>query len=234
MKLRLLSGGAAHALVSALASRFKAETGFEIDGSFGAVGGMKARFLQGDPADILILTRAIIEELAAAGKVSPGSIADLGPVRTAIAVRAGDPAPSVADARALGEALRAADAIYFPDPKLATAGIHFAKVLTKLGIGDDMPGRLRTFPNGATAMRELAASTAARPIGCTQVTEILAIPGLELVGVLPPEFELTTVYTVGVTAQRRQSRGRPQACRAAHRAAGRADPAAGRLRTLTA
>ncbi|MGB0087734.1 MAG: substrate-binding domain-containing protein, partial [Rhodomicrobiaceae bacterium] len=68
------------------------------------------------------------------------------------------------------------------------------------GIGDDVPGRLRTFPNGATAMRELAASTAARPIGCTQVTEILAIPGLQLVGVLPPEFELTTVYTVGVTA----------------------------------
>ncbi|MGB0084287.1 MAG: substrate-binding domain-containing protein, partial [Rhodomicrobiaceae bacterium] len=92
MKLRLLSGGAAHALVGALAPRFKAETGFEIDGSFGAVGGMKARLLEGDPADMLILTRAIIEELAAAGgKVEPGSIADLGPVRTAIAARAGDP-----------------------------------------------------------------------------------------------------------------------------------------------
>src|SRR5262249_29409745 len=136
----------------------------------------------------------------AAGKVSPGSIADLGPVSTAIAVREGDPVPAVADAGQLAETLRAADAIYFPDPKLATAGIHFAKVLAALGIGDEPPGRLQPFPNGAPAMRALAASTAVRPIGCTQVTEILAVPGLTLAALLPPEFALVTIYTVGVTA----------------------------------
>jgi molybdate transport system substrate-binding protein len=48
-------------------------------------------------------------------------------------------------------------------------------------------------------MDALAASTDDRPIGCTQVTEILATPGLILAGVLPPEFELSTVYTLGVT-----------------------------------
>jgi molybdate transport system substrate-binding protein len=201
MKLRLLSGGAAQALVNSLAAQFKAETGFDIDGSFGAVGAMKARLLEGDPADLLILTRALIDGLAADGEVDPASIADLGPVRTAIAVRAGDPAPAVSDARALGEALRAADAIYFPDPKLATAGIHFAKVLAALGLAADAAGRLRTFPNGATAMRELAASRDARPIGCTQVTEILATPGVALIDLLPPEFELATTYTIGVTTR---------------------------------
>jgi molybdate transport system substrate-binding protein len=61
--------------------------------------------------------------------------------------------------------------------------------------------RLRTFPNGATAMRELAASAAANPIGCTQVTEILFTPGVDLVGLLPPEFELATVYTAAVPAR---------------------------------
>lgn len=201
MQLRLLSGGAAQALVGAIAPRFKAETGFEIDGAFGAVGAMKARLLDGDPADLLILTRALIDELAAACHVEPGSVADIGAVRTAIAVRSANPAPNVGTAGELRSALAAADAIYTPDQTLSTAGIHFAKVIEALGLTGEASGRLRSFPNGAAAMKALAASTERQPIGCTQVTEILATPGLTLVGVLPPEFELATVYTVGVTAR---------------------------------
>ena len=98
-----------------------------------------------------------------------GSAADIGVVRTAIAVRAGDPLPPVGDAAALRAALLRADAIYFPDPKLATAGIHFSKVLDRLGIGRDVIMRLRPYPNGATAMRALAGARGESPIGCTQV-----------------------------------------------------------------
>ena len=57
---------------------------------------------------------------------------------------------------------------------------------------------MRTYPNGATAMRELAAARGGRPIGCTQVTEILNTPGVQLVAPLPEGFELATVYTAGV------------------------------------
>ena len=201
MQLKILSGGAAQALVSAVLPQFKAETGFDIDGTFGAVGAMKARLLDGEPADLLILTRALIDELAGGGHVEADSVADIGAVRTAIAVRAADPAPQVGNAGDLRDALRAADAIYSPDQKLSTAGIHFAKVLDALGVMGEVASRLRTFPNGAAAMSALAASTERQPIGCTQVTEILATPGLTLVGVLPAEFELATVYTVGVTTR---------------------------------
>jgi molybdate transport system substrate-binding protein len=175
-----------------------AETGLEIDGIFGAVGAMKARLLSGEKADAVILTRAAIDELAMSGHIDPASIADLGTVRTAVAVRAGDPLPAIGTADELRHALQAADAIYFPDPKLATAGIHFAKVLGQLGVADELAARLRTFPNGATAMRELAASKDVRPIGCTQVTEIRATPGITLVGNLPKQFELATVYTIAI------------------------------------
>jgi molybdate transport system substrate-binding protein len=201
MQLKLLSGGAAQALVGAVAARFKAETGFDIDGAFGAVGAMRGRLLDGEPADLLILTRALIDELAAGDHVEATSVADIGAVRTAIAVRAADPAPPVGNADDLRDALRAADAIYSPDQKLSTAGIHFAKVLDALAIAGEVAGRLREFPNGAAAMSALAASTEGRPIGCTQVTEILGTPGLTLVGVLPPDFELATVYTVGVATR---------------------------------
>ena len=200
-KLTLLSGGAAQGLVSALAPQFSAQTGCEIDGTFGAVGAMRDKLVGGAPVDLLILTRALISELADQGHVAPSSGADVGVVATAIAVRSGDPAPEVGEATSLRAALLAADAVYFPDPKLATAGIHFARVLERLGVSGQLALRLKPYPNGATAMRELAASKDARPIGCTQVTEILNTPGVQLVAPLPPGYELETVYTAAVTSR---------------------------------
>jgi molybdate transport system substrate-binding protein len=201
MKLEVLSGGAAQGLIGALAPQFKAETGCDVAGTFGAVGAMRDKLLAGAPADLLILTSALIAELSRSGHVAAGSPADIGVVRTAVAARAGDPLPPTGDAAGLRSTLLAADAIYFPDPKQATAGIHFSKVLDELGIGRDVVMRLRPYPNGATAMRALAQSRAERPVGCTQVTEILSVPGVALVGPLPKQFELATVYTAGVGAR---------------------------------
>ena len=93
--------------------------------------------------------------------------------------------------------------LYFPDPELATAGIHFVKVLRELGIHDVVASRLHPFPNGATAMRELARSTGGGLVGCTQITEIKYTPGVVLVGALPAGFELSTVYSVAVGATAR-------------------------------
>jgi len=200
-KLRILSGGAAQGLVEQLRPAFEAETGCTIDGTFGAVGAMRAKLLDGAPADLVILTRALIEGLARDGHVAGASAADLGTVETAIAVRQGDAAPPIGDANALRAALLSADAIHFPDPQQATAGIHFAKVLKDLGIDAEVAGRLQTAPNGATAMKALAASKARRPIGCTQATEILSTPGIVLVASLPPGCALATVYTAAVGAR---------------------------------
>lgn len=199
--LKLLSGGAAHGLVHALTPRFEGETGYGIDGTFDAVGAIAAKLRAGAPADLLILTSALIETLTREGFVAGGSAADVGTVHTAIAVRAGDPVPSIGDAIGLRAALLDADAIYFPDPKQATAGIHFAKVMRDLGVWDEVEPRLRTFPNGSTAMRELAAATGERSIGCTQVTEILNTPGVTLAATLPHDYELATVYTAAVCAR---------------------------------
>jgi molybdate transport system substrate-binding protein len=199
--LNILSGGAAQGLVASLASAFKTKTGFDIAGEYGAVGAMADKLRNGVPTDIVILTAALLAKLADEKLVVPASIADVGLVETAVAVRAGDPKVEVGDADALRAALLAADAIFVPDIKASTAGIHVAKVLAQLGIAVDVAERLKIYPNGATAMRHLAASDAARPIGCTQSTEIIATPGIVLSGPLPPGCELKTMYTAGVTAQ---------------------------------
>jgi molybdate transport system substrate-binding protein len=201
MQVRLLSGGAAHSVVGALAEPFRTETGYEIDGTFSAVGAMRDKLLAGEPADLVILTRKLVDELVASGHVAAVPRADLGVVRTGVAVRAGDPLPDVSGAAALRGSLLAAQGVYFPDPKLATAGIHFAAILAKLGVADELAARLRTFPNGAAAMHALARATETRPIGCTQITEIKSTPGVTLVGPLPAEFELATTYSVGLCAR---------------------------------
>ena len=196
--LHLLCAGAAQGLVEALRDAFAADTGITVQGRFGAVGAMKEALLAGARCDAMIVTDAMVAQLAADGLLRAGSRTPLGRVRTGIAVRSGDARCDVSSPETLKAALLAADAIYFPDPERATAGIHFAAVLRQLGIHDELRMRFRTFPNGATAMREMAASTDTRPIGCTQVSEIVYIDGVELVAALPRRFELATVYSAAV------------------------------------
>jgi molybdate transport system substrate-binding protein len=202
--LHVLSAGAARALAQALQPAFEAANGARIEAEYGAVGAMVARLREGAACDVVILTTALIDALRKEGRVQPDTIAPLGAVRTGIAVRAGDARPDIRDRDHLAAALRDADEIHFPDPQRATAGIHFAGVLARLGVRDAVARRLRPAPNGAQAMAALARSDAQRPIGCTQVTEILYTSGVTLVGALPREFELATVYALGVTADARE------------------------------
>jgi len=197
--LNILSGGAAQGLVGSLAPAFKAQTGFDITGEFGAVGAMAEKLRGGMPADIVILTSAIVAKLAEEKLVVAASIADVGLVETALAVRAGDRQVAASDPASLRDTFLASDAIFVPDTRASTAGIHVAKVLAQLGIADEVAARLKIFPNGATAMRELAASGARRPIGCTQSTEIVSTKGVILSGSLPPGCELATTYTAAIT-----------------------------------
>jgi molybdate transport system substrate-binding protein len=199
--LKILSGGAAQGLVASVAPKFKALTGLDIEGEFGAVGAMAGKLRTGTQADIVVLTAAMIADLARESLVVSASISDIGLVETAIAVRTGDSLVTANDAAGLRAAFLAADAIFVPDTKASTAGIHVAKVLQRLGIADEVAARLKIFPNGATAMRHLAASDATRPIGCTQSTEIINTAGVTLCGSLPQGCELSTVYTAAVTTR---------------------------------
>jgi len=197
--LNMLSGGAAQGLVKSLAADFRGQTGFEIAGEFGAVGVMADKLRKGTPTDIVILTAALLAKLAEEKLIVTATISDVGLVETALAVRTGNPLAAVKDADDLRQTLMESDAIYVPDTKASTAGIHVANVLQQLGIATEVAERLRIFPNGATAMREMAASDARRPIGCTQSTEIISTEGVTLSGSLPPGCDLATTYTAGIT-----------------------------------
>jgi molybdate transport system substrate-binding protein len=205
MKLNILSAGAAKGLVTALQSQFGDDTGAAIEGDFGAVGAMREKFLAGEPCDVLILTAAHIDALTQQGHLVAGSGGPLGRVRTGVAVRAGQPLPAVSDASSLAASLKAAvKGVYIPDPVRSTAGIHFVSILEKLGIRGDVEPPLTPAPTGAMAMRGLAQSSDVPSIGCTQITEIKYTEGVTLVGPLPDEFGLATVYSVAVCGRTTQ------------------------------
>jgi molybdate transport system substrate-binding protein len=196
--LRILSGGAAQSVVEKIAQEFQRETGHEISGEFSAVGAMRDKVMAGDVADVVILTAALIDELAAAGHVVAGTRTDLGKVGTGVAMRAGVPLPDVSTPEALRAHLLAASKIACPDPAVATAGKVVMRMLELLGIGNEIKARMQFFPNGYAAMKWLAASSGSLDTGITQVTEILPNPGVQLAGQLPDMLQVKSVYSAGL------------------------------------
>src|SRR5438105_941331 len=121
MALKILSGGAAQALVG----RMKGAR--DVQGTFGAVGAMRDKLLAGEACDLVILSQALVDSLAADGHVLRDSVTPLGVVMTGVAVKADEPQPDVSTAAGLKAALQRAPGVYFPDPQKSTAGIHFMK-----------------------------------------------------------------------------------------------------------
>ena len=199
--IRVLSAGAAQAVVEAIAADYRSQTGRGVTGEFGAVGAIRQKVLDGAQADVIVLTGALIDELEAGGHVSRGSRADLGKVGTGVAVRAGVTAPDVSTAQKLRERLLAATRVVCPDPAIATAGKVVLQVLERLDAAEAIKPRLQYFPNGYAAMKWLAESRGRDELGITQITEILANPGVVLVGALPGDLQVRTLYAGGVAAR---------------------------------
>ncbi len=197
--MNILCAGVAHGVVKASEEAFFEATGARLAGRFGSVGVLKRALLAGESCDVMIATAAMVAALQQEGQLVAGSEAVLGCVRTGLAVPEGEALPDISTPDALKARLLAASAIYFPDAQMSTSGIHFATVLARLGIAEQVSGRLHTFPSAVTVMCELAAAPQLGAIGCTQVTEIKDTPGVVLVGALPKEFDLVTVYTAAVT-----------------------------------
>lgn len=196
--LHVLSAGAVKGLFAALGDHLS-EQSLGFVGVFGAAGATLEKLLTGEPCDLLVLPLPMLEKLAVDGLVERDTIAVIGAVGAGIAVRSGTPWPDVSQASRLAANLASASALYFPDPQRATAGRHFAKMLEQLRLTRRVAQRCRHFPTGANAMAALAESRAPLEIGCTQVSEILYTPGVDLVGELPAPYALTTVYAAALT-----------------------------------
>jgi molybdate transport system substrate-binding protein len=193
-ELRVLAAGATESTLRAEVAGFEARHGHTVKAIYGAVGALRDRLLAGEAADLVIVSPAILEQLEARGMVRTGTRVDLGRVGGGIAVRAGEPLPAIGTPEELRAALLAAEEIYFADPATATAGAHFLSVADRLGVGAEVRRKGRTAAGGKEAMR-LMAGSGARAIGLTQVSEILSVKEVVLVGPYPPSLQKATTYS---------------------------------------
>jgi molybdate transport system substrate-binding protein len=208
--LNVFCAGAAQTVVADLAAALEREGTHRVAAQYGAVHTLKSRIVAGEPADAVILTDRLIDELIGLGLVVPGSRADLGTVPTGIAVCRGAPAPEIGNIAALRAALRAAPRIVCPDPAVASAGRALIEALTRLGILDQVRARLAYCASGYAAVAELLRGGAGE-LGVMQLTEIRAHDSVTLVGTLPTELQQDpVVYAAGLAAHTAQ----PQVARA--------------------
>jgi molybdate transport system substrate-binding protein len=207
-EIKVLSAGAMKSIVTELGEAFKQETGHTLQMTFDTVGAQSKRLSGGEAADVVVLTDVAIDQLEGQGLVVAGSRADIARVGVGVAVREGAPRPDIATPEALKQTLLAAKSLVYVDPaRGATSGIHFASVLQRLGIAEAVKSKTILIPTGFAA--EVVARGEAE-ICVHQISEILPVKGVTLVGPLPRELQKVTIYSGGLAAKAAQ----PEAARA--------------------
>jgi molybdate transport system substrate-binding protein len=199
MALRVFCAGAVRGAMNGLTPALEKETGEKLDFTFGAVGTLKKKFLAGEAADLLVLSLPALEELGRDGRVQTGSVRALGTVGVGIAVREGAARPVVDTAPQLAQALLAAASIAYGDPAHGdSSGVHFDKVLERLGIKPRIAAKTLLAPSGIAVADWVRDGKA--QLGATQASVIAACPGIALAGLLPPELQQLTTYAFGIAS----------------------------------
>jgi molybdate transport system substrate-binding protein len=194
--LKVLSSVALTAVLDELAPEFEKATGNKLSIGYGLAAELKKRVLDGEMADVIILTRPMMDELQKENRLSANSVVNVAGTPVSVAARRGAPKPDIGSVEAFKHALLGARSVVYADPaKGGVSGMHFARVLDRLGIAEQMKGKTILVP-GAQAAEVVARGEAELGIG--QGSEIVPVAGAQLVGPLPGDLASTTVFTAGI------------------------------------
>lgn len=152
------------------------------------------RVKDGEVSDLVIMQAGSIDELVKLGRIKAGSRVDLARSGVGIAVRTGAPWPDIGSADALKRALLAARSVAY---STGPSGVYILQLFQRLGIADEVKAKSRQVkgePVGAVVARGEA------EIGFQQISELLPVPGIDLIGPLPPDIQHITVFAAGLHA----------------------------------
>jgi len=195
--MKLFSAIAVQGVVEPLIPAFEQTHGCTLDVAWATAPLLLKRLQAGEKADSLILNRAVTDMLLASGEIVAGSDVVIASSATAIAVKAGAPKPDISTISALKRTLLEARAISSTDPAAGGAsGIYFAKVLERLGIAPEVNAKARFPPPSGYAGMFLASGEV--DLAVQQVPELLHVPGVEVVGPLPGDLHMVTVFVAGI------------------------------------
>ncbi len=191
-EILVLSGGAAQSPLKAALPAFEARSGHTVNIAFAPAGEIARRVGAGEVYDLLILPAENVDGYEKQGKVVAGSSAPLGKVGMGVAVNERATAPDISTPEAFKQALLAAKSVVYIDPARGTSGKHFAGVLRELGIADVVNAKAK-LGSGGYVVEPVGRGEI--ELGVHQITEILPVPGVKLVGPLPPALQKWTTYT---------------------------------------
>jgi molybdate transport system substrate-binding protein len=189
-EIKVLSGGAARHALEPMAASFP---GHKLSFDFQTMGRLQQSLAAGQKADLLVVTPEVLERLEKDGKVPAGKATPLAKVGIGVAVHEKAAVPDISTAQAMRRTLLAAKSIVYINPKTGTSGKYVEDMLSKLNILEDMRGRT-TLVNEGYAVAPVGRGEV--ELGIHQISEILPVPGVRLVGPLPAEFQRYTVYTM--------------------------------------
>jgi molybdate transport system substrate-binding protein len=198
--IRVLSTLAVMGAMRELATQYETETGIAIDADFAPTVALLNRLRANEPADIAILTAQGIDDLTREGLIRPGSRTDIALSYVGLAVKAGAPRPDIGSVEALTATLLAARAVAYS--KIGASGIFFAGLLDRLGIADAVNARAVIVPSGFTAERLVSGQA---DLAVQQISELMVVPGIDVIGPLPPEVQTVATFSAGLLAASRQS-----------------------------
>ena len=191
-EIKVLTSVALTSALDELKPQFEKATGHKLTIGYALIAEVRKRVLDGETADVLILSRPVMEELQKQGKLTPDAITNIAGTAVALVVRAGAPKPDISTVDALKKTLLDAKSIAYSDPaKGGASGVYFAKVLDRIGIADQVKAKT-ILVAGALAPEVVAKGEA--EIGCAQTSEIVPVAGTQLVGGLPGELASITLF----------------------------------------
>jgi molybdate transport system substrate-binding protein len=197
-ELKVLTSVALTSALDELAPQFERTTGNKLAIGYSLIADIKKRILEGETADVIILSRAVMDELQKQDKFAPGAIVNVVGTAVSVASRAGAPKPDISSVDAFKRSLLAAKSIVYADPaKGGASGVYFARVLDRLGIAEQMKAKTILVP-GAQAADIVAKGEA--ELGVAQASEIVPVAGAQLVGPLPGEYASMTLFSGGIGA----------------------------------
>jgi molybdate transport system substrate-binding protein len=195
--LRILSTLAVQGAMVGLARRFEKRTGVPLAIEFAPTFLVLAWVTGGDvkPTDVAILTREACDSLAKDHILKQDSVVDLVRSLVGIAVRAGAPKPDIGSVEALRASLVDAQSIVYS--RTGASGIFFAQLIQRLGIAEAVNAKATIIPSGFTA--EVVACGEAE-MAVQQVSELMVVPGIDVVGSLPSELQSPVTFSGAIFA----------------------------------